>query len=249
MNRKIVFTPLTLLFMTLFGACLDRPTDADKADQSHLPDSVGLVLQVTRTSKLYTAEYQVHKIVTHNDVRLLHATIAGKKFETPLPLGDRKIAIPIDVTLRAYIDFSNFSTDNIERSADGTTLHVTLPDPKVVVTASDIDHAGTQQFVDFFRSDFTDEEMMDFTRQGVDAVLNMVPEMGIIETARESAAATLIPLFARMGYQEERIVVTFRKEFTGKDIQKLYDREHSVLRLSSFIPRPSSITPPLHTLS
>ena len=227
MKRKYAFAALVIMAMGTLCGCHGMFAPTDGADTLQLPDSDGLVLQVARTSKLYTAEYQVHKIVTHNDVRYLSATIAGQTIETPITLGDRKIAIPIDVTLKAYIDFSDFSLDNIERSADGHTLHVTLPDPKVVVTSSRVDHAGTQQYVDFFRSDFSDEEMSDYTRQGVEAVLNTVPQMGIIETARQSAAATLIPLFARMGYREERIVVTFRKDFTNTDMPHLFDSEHS----------------------
>ena len=232
MKRKSVFAVLAVLAMTGLTSCHGLFSTANGADTLALPDSDGLVLQVARTSKLYTAEYQVHKIVTHDDVQYLTATIAGQKFETPITLGDRKIAIPIDVTLKAYIDFAGFSLDNIERSADGQTLHVTLPDPRVVVTSSKVDHAGIQQFVDLFRSDFTDAEMADYTQQGVDAVLDLVPQMGIIETARDNAAAMLIPLFARMGYREERIVVSFRKEYTKTDVPRLFDSELSVARLS-----------------
>ena len=159
MKRKCVFAVLAVLAMTGLTSCHGLFSTANGADTLALPDSDGLVLQVARTSKLYTAEYQVHKIVTHDDVQYLTATIAGQKFETPITLGDRKIAIPIDVTLKAYIDFAGFSLDNIERSADGQTLHVTLPDPRVVVTSSKVDHAGIQQFVDLFRSDFTDAEI------------------------------------------------------------------------------------------
>lgn len=231
MKRKSTFATLAIAATAVLSGCHGWFAPADGADTLLLPDSDGLVLQVSRTSRLYTAEYQVHKIVTHDDVRYLSATIAGQKFETPITLGDRKIAIPIDVTLKAYIDFSDFGLDNIERSADGQTLHVTLPDPRVVVTSSKVDHAGIQQYVDLFRSDFSDAEMADYTQQGVESVMAMVPQMGILETARQSAAATLIPLFARMGYREERIVVSFRKEFTKADIPLLYDEERSVTRL------------------
>lgn len=224
--------PLVLLATMLLGACHEGAEQAGQADMEQLPDSDGLVLQVSRVSKLYTAEYQVHKIVTHDDVRYLEASIGGMTYKTPISLGDRKIAIPINVTLKAYVDFSGFSTRNIERSADGSTLHVTLPDPKVVVTASKVEHAQMQQYVDWLRSDFTDQEMADYTRQGVEAVLRTVPQMGILETARQSAAAQLIPLFARMGYKEERIVVTFRKDFGKADMPRLYDAENSVVKLN-----------------
>lgn len=189
-------------------------------------DTAGLVLRVRQTSRLYTAEYQVHKIVTHRDVLRLRGHLLGRRFETPLNLGDRKIAIPIDVTLRAYVDFSSFTEDNIRRSADGRTLQVVLPDPKVVVTSSRVDHYRTRQYADLLRSSYSDEEMTAFTRKGVQAIVRSIPDMGIIDTARESAASTLLPLFASLGFDESSVVITFRKEhFTTRDLPQLYDRE------------------------
>lgn len=204
---------------------------ADTHPDASVVDSVDLVLAVARTSRLHTAEYRVHKIVTHSDVKFLRTTLLGHTLDTRLSLGDRKIAIPIDVTLKAYIDFSGFNESQIERSPDGQKIHITLPDPKVVVTSSKIDHQSTRQYTDLLRSDFTDEEMTDFTAQGVRAILKTVPQMGILTTARQSAARTLIPLIASMGYAESDIVITFRKEFTESDLPQLIDNERSVVKL------------------
>ena len=101
----------------------------------------------------------------------------------------------------------------------------------MVVTSSKIDHQSTKQYTDLLRSDFTDEEMTDFTAQGVRAILKTVPQMGILATARQSAARTLIPLIASMGYAESDIVITFRKEFTESDLPQLIDNERSVVKL------------------
>ncbi len=178
-------------------------------------DTAALVMAVQQTSRLYTAEYRVHKIVTHADIRRLHTTILGRSYDMPLTLGDRKVAIPIDVTLRAYVDFASFSARQIEVSADGTVLHVLLPEPQVEVTASQIDHRATRQFVDLLRSDFTDAEMSALARQGEEAVMQAVPQMGIMETARRSATATLIPLFAAMGFDQDHVVLTFTAAPSG----------------------------------
>ena len=48
--------------------------------------------------------------------------------------------------------------------------------------------------------------------------------MDIIETARESAARILIPILSRIGYKEKDITITFRKQFTIKDIPTLFDK-------------------------
>ena len=68
-----------------------------------------LIMQVQKCSKLYTAEYRVHKIVTHDDALRLKGSLLKKQFDIKLPMADRKIAIPIDAKLKAYIDFSDLS--------------------------------------------------------------------------------------------------------------------------------------------
>ena len=57
-------------------------------------------------------------------------TFLKQDFSVNLPLGERSIAIPMDATLKAYIDMSNFSEKNIQRR--GKELLVTLPDPKII---------------------------------------------------------------------------------------------------------------------
>ena len=86
-----------------------------------------LITQIQKCSKLYTAEYRVHKIVTHDDVLRLKGSVLSRQFNIKLPLGDRKIAIPIDAKLKAWIDFSQFSERNIERR--GNHITIILPDP------------------------------------------------------------------------------------------------------------------------
>lgn len=231
MRKESAFSVILLALTLLSGGCAGHGDAGGEADSVSVADSASVVLRVRQTSRLYTAEYRVHKIVTHEDVRHLQATLLGRRFDTELPLGERKIAIPIDVTLRAYVDFSDFAESQVQRSADGRRLQVVLPDPKVVVTSSHVDHASTRQFHDLLRSDFSDAEMAGFTEQGVRSVLRAVPQMGILETARQSAAATLIPLFAALGYGEEDVVVTFRKSFTERDLPFYYDAEGSAVKI------------------
>lgn len=230
-TKGIFFIILPLLGLTWTSCSIRETISEEESLPEEVVDSVDLVLQVRQTSRLYTAEYKVHKIVTHADVKHLKTSVFGHELiDAELPLGDRKIAIPIDVTLKAYIDFSRFTEAQIGRSADGQRIHVVLPDPKVVVTSSKVDHASVRQFSDLLRSDFSDEEMTNFTSQGVRSVLHIVPQLGILDTARKSAAATLIPLITSMGYAPENITVTFRKNYTAQDLPLLFDNEGSVVR-------------------
>lgn len=179
-----------------------------------------LVTQIQQCSRLYTAEYQIHKIVTHDDVLRLQGQLTGQDYDVSLPLlGDRKIAIPIDATLKAYIDFDGFSAENVER--DGTKITITLPDPKVKLTSTKVDHRNVKKYVALLRSDFTDQELTSYERQGRAAIIAAIPETGIVESARQNAARTLIPMMMQMGFSEQDITITFRKDM---DMQHIIER-------------------------
>ena len=178
-----------------------------------------LVTQVRKCAKLYTAECRVHKIITHDDVLRLKGSVLQRQFNIKLPLGDRRIAIPIDAKLKAWIDFSQFSEKNIERRGDRITI--ILPDPQVTMTSSKIDQKNVRQYVALARANFSDAEMSDYELQGRAAIIQDIPEMGIIETAQANAAKVLVPMLTEMGYQEDKITVAFRKQYSLEDIQSL----------------------------
>ena len=178
-----------------------------------------LIMQVQKCSKLYTAEYRVHKIVTHDDALRLKGSLLQKEFNIKMPLGDRKIAIPIDAKLKAYIDFSQFSEENVER--DGERITILLPDPQVTMTSSKIDQKNVRQYVGLTRSNFSDEELANYQQQGRAAIIDGISKMGIIESAQANATKVLVPMLVEMGYKEENITIAFRKTYGPKDIQKL----------------------------
>ena len=178
-----------------------------------------LVMQVQQCSRIYTTAYQIHKVVTHDDVIRLKGTFLAQDFNFKMPLGDRKIAIPMDATLKAYIDMSEFSERNVEKV--GRKIIITLPDPQVTLTSSKIDQKNIKEYVGLVRSHFTDAEMADYEQQGRAAIIGSIPQLGIIATAQENAARVLVPLITQMGYREEDIVIQFRKEYGLRDIQTL----------------------------
>lgn len=198
----------------LLTACSSKQSNGEGAITD---TTLVLITQVRQCSRLYTAEYKIHKIVTHDDVLRLQGQLAGQDHDVELPiLGDRKIAIPMDVTLKAYIDFDGFSEQNIERLDNKITI--TLPDPKVQLTSSRIDHANIKKYVALLRSDFTDAELSSYEQQGREAIINTIPEMGIIESARQNAARLLIPMLKQMGFSEPDITITFRQDLNTQNI-------------------------------
>ncbi|MBO6059661.1 MAG: DUF4230 domain-containing protein [Prevotella sp.] len=204
MIKSLSHLTLLLLAILLSGSCKRGGTDGGGASIDTIPM---MVQQIKECSRLYTAEYKVHKIITHSDTSKISATVLGQKLNLNLPGGRRKVAIPIDAVLKAYIDFSNFSEDNVR--SEGGKIYIDLPNPHVVITSSKIDHEGIKKYVSIIRSDFSDEELALYEKQGRQDIINDIPNLGILNTARRSAASQLLPLISMLGIPQENIVITF----------------------------------------
>ena len=146
MRRLIHYLPLLLIAL-----CACKGEQAGERGAYQATDTLPmLVTQVQKCSRLYTAEMKVHKIVTHDDVIRLKGSVLQNDFNFKVPIGERKIAIPMDATLKAYIDFGQFSEKNIERHGDKIT--VLLPEPKVVMTSSKINQKEIREYVALARA-------------------------------------------------------------------------------------------------
>jgi hypothetical protein len=151
----------------------------------------------------------------------LKGSIFKKDFNINVPGSNRKVAIPMDATLKAYIDFNDFGAQNINRKEE--KIEITLPDPKIMLTSSKIDHEGVKQFVSLTRRNFSDAELSLYEQQGREGIIKDIPNMEVIETARQNAANILIPMLIEMGFKEENIKITFRKKFSLDDLKTILD--------------------------
>ena len=213
------FVSAVMLTLAIMMMACGQKAEPEKSSEPTVIDTIPqMVMQIQQCSRLYTTEIKVHKIVTHDDVVRLKGNLMNKQFNIPLPLGDRKIAIPMDATLKAYIDFSEFDEKSIER--DGDKITILLPDPQVMLTSSKINQKEIKEYVGLVRAHFSDSEMSNYEQQGRMAIINSIPEMHIIETAQANAARVLVPMIAQMGYREENITIAFRKNLTITDIIK-----------------------------
>ncbi len=213
---------LHLILFSIFMLCCSCSRHKTEQETVTIDTIPMMVMQIQKCSKLYTAEYKVHKIITHDDKMKLNGSFMKKDFSINLPLGSRKIAIPMDATLKAYIDFANFNEDNVKRQGD--KIEIILPDPHVTLTSTRINHDEIKQYVALTRSRFSDEELSSYERQGREAIIKDIPSMGMMDMARESAARTLIPMIEQMGFEESNITVSFRKHYTLNDIKSLLDK-------------------------
>ena len=234
-KEKTLFTTLIVLIIiggiiVLIRSCQSSdPLVDDTQEISHVKagsDMEQLIFRIQNCSRLYTTEYQVHKIITHEDQKQLN--LAGMKLD--IPFTDRRIAIPMDATLKAYVDLGAFSEQNIR--TNGERIQVVLPDPHVEVTSTMVDHDKTLSHVSVIRNNYTAKEQEILHQQGLKSITENILNSDILENARISAARTLIPILTKMGYKEENIKISFSKEsFDTADLTRLMD--NNMIKLES----------------
>lgn len=217
MMNRLYFNFLIVFAALAVAGCSRKQTPRQ---QPEYVDTIPmLVMQVQKCSRLYTAEYKMHKIITHDDEIRMKGKFLNQDYDVALPMGSRKIAIPIDATVKAYIVLSSFSEKNVRRVGD--KIDVTLPDPRIEMTSSRINHGEIRKYVALTRQNFSDKEMAGYEQQGRQAIINDIPQTGIMEMAKESAARVMVPFFVGMGFNEKDITISFRKDFSDNEIKKM----------------------------
>ncbi len=200
-------------------SCKEKQTDAGTVAIDTIP---AMVLQIQRCSRLYATECRIHKIITHEDKLRLKGTLLKQDYDIALPMGERKVAIPLDVTVKAYVDFSGFTKNNVVKN--GNRIEIVLPDPVLEITGTRIDHKNIKEYVPLTRKRFTDAELSAYERAGRDSVIAAVARLDLLSRSRESAANVIVPIVTSMGYSQENVVVTFRKTLTNGDVLRTLNK-------------------------
>ena len=214
---------LLALIMSVTLTSCRKKSQLNTAETTERLDTLPvMIMHIQKCSRLYTTEYHVRKIITHDDQLALKGKLAGHDYNVSLPFGKRKIAIPVDATIKAYIDFASFSENNVRR--DSSHIEILLPDPHILLTSTRIDHNAIKEYVALTRRNFSDEELAAYERQGRSAILSDIAATDILEQARMSAANTLIPMLQQLGYRQENIKISFSRDFNSGDIMQLIDK-------------------------
>lgn len=204
------------MLLFLITGCGHQTKDVEKPTVDTIPM---MVMQIQKCSRLYTTEYQLRKIVTYGDSVSINGSFLHQDFKIDLPMGRRKVAIPMTANVKAYIDFSNFSEKNIKKH-DGK-IEIILPDPEFIMTSTQVNHAGIKKKVSVLRKNFSDEEITRLQQQGRNDMIKSLPKLGIMENARQNAARQIFPIIEQMGYSLDDVTITFRKKFTWNDFPSL----------------------------
>lgn len=188
--KKIFHTVGTffVLLLTIFmvPGCSERvPEDTTQRE----------IEAISQMRELSLVEYRVRKIVKAND--------EGEWYK----IGDRKILLSCTAYLKAGIDLSGFSAENVDINRLDGSATVTIPHAKLLsldMPASEI--REEYDHVTMLRQSFTAEERNALLRQGEKQIRSSVPSLGILEKAEENARRFFESVFTKMGFTSVEVV-------------------------------------------
>lgn len=183
-----------ILLICIFQICISctkivTPTLTTKAEESFYA--------LTEKSELALSEYEISKIIRHND------TSIWKIF------GDRKLLISCKVILKAGIDLNELDFNSWVINEENKTISIILPSPKVLsynFPPEGINVAYEE--VGILRSKFTESERIKVLQIAENNLQKEIPSLGIIDEAKRSAYNFFVPLYKSIGF--EQVYIEFK---------------------------------------
>ena len=157
------------------------------------------VFALKEMSELATVEYIVTKIVRADDN------------QTWYKVGDRKILMSCEASIKAGIDFSEIGEEDV--NIDGKSISMVLPKAHVIsinIKPEDVRVEYTE--TGFFRDDFSAAERDALLAQGERQINNSVEALGVLAAAETNASLFISNYLKTLGYS--RINIRFSSNTT-----------------------------------
>ncbi|WP_336515630.1 DUF4230 domain-containing protein [Pollutibacter soli] len=155
-------------------------------------DRVQEVLTIRNMNDLATVEYVVTKIIKTNDNK------------TWYKIGDRKILMSCQASIKAGIDFSALKPENITINGDEISLQ--LPPAKMISLSIRPEDISVQyEDVGVFRQSFSQAEKDLLLSQGEEQIKSSIASLGVLNTAETNASVFLTQFLKKLGYKKINI--------------------------------------------
>lgn len=190
--KKIIAT-LTILIICISCSNLHTNSLTKEAEKNFYT--------LTSKSELALSEYEITKIIRHND------TTIWKIF------GDRKLLLSCKVILKAGIELDNLDFNSWEINEEKKIILIKLPSPKILsynFPPEDIKVAYEE--VGILRSNFSETERLKVLQFAESEIIKESSTTGIIDEAKKNAHNFFVPLFKSSGFEQVYIEFESNKE-------------------------------------
>ena len=183
----------------LLAACLTAlllPGCGPKAD----PETE--VAKLFNQKKLDLVDYKVRKVLSYED----------KTNVLLLKFGSRKLLLSCVADVKAGLDFDSFNAEtDITVDKNAGSVSIKLPAPSITSFMVDVNDIKEEYNVTTgARKSINQEEKNMIVNQGREEIEKAIPELGILEDARESAVKRFTSLVEQLGFNDVKI--TFADE-------------------------------------
>jgi hypothetical protein len=165
---------------------------------------VNEVFALREMSELATVEYIVTKIIRANDDK------------TWYKVGDRKILMSCEASVKAGIDMSAIREENI--NIDGKEIRMVLPKAHLIsINIKPEDVRVEYEETGIFRDNFSSAERDLLMAQGEKQIRNSIDSLGVLQTAETNASLFVSNYLKQLGY--DRIHIRFSNTSTLPSLQ------------------------------
>ncbi|MCM3087120.1 DUF4230 domain-containing protein [Bhargavaea ginsengi] len=184
--------PLLLLAVILPVVALRMLTDG-----STFTEQKGAVVQsVQELSELATAEAYTKVLVERTDNELF-----GQSIGIDIPGTKRHLLVVIPGSVKAGIDFSSVTDDDLKVDEEAKTVRLTVPEPEFLGEPEiRFDEVEVYSQEGLFRDRPDIQEGYDLAEDAQKMIIEEATEQGVLTTARENAETTLKEMFSFSGY-------------------------------------------------
>lgn len=162
------------------------------------------VAKLFNQKKLDLVDYKVRKVLSFED----KTNILLLKF------GSRKLLLSCVADVKAGLDFDAFNPEtDITVDQKAGSVSIILPAPSITSFVIDVNDIKEEYNVTTgARKKFSQEEKNEIVNQGRAEIENAIPELGILEDARENAVKRFTNLVGQLGFSDVNITFADEKE-------------------------------------
>ena len=200
--KMFILIALLLVVMTAVSTWVFA-NNLFKIEPTFKQETTVFVEQIQDLATLATAKGHMKVVIEQEDNKLF-----GKDISVNFPGTKRELLLVVPATVIAGVDLSGITSDDINVNEEQKELEITLPRATFVQEPAILmDEVKTFSDEGLFRSEAKWAEGFDLAAEAQQQILDEASEIGLLQSAEQSAEKVLKGFFSNIGYTVE---ITFR---------------------------------------